>query len=157
MIAWIFAHVQWRFVLNDRPAPGLGGAELEALWFDGLRPALRRLAKREGLALALCTSNLREVPPPPAGYPWVPRGGTQGGGGGGERAGLQVADALVGCGGMDDVFAPALRTSQVRAGPPARAVAAHPRPRTRRRAKKDGVGLARKMQVGPCIPMGIQL
>ena len=29
--------------------------------------------------------------------------------------GLQVADALVGCGGMDDVFAPALRTSQVRA------------------------------------------
>ena len=58
-----------------RASVAAGGAELEALWFDGLRPALRRLAKREGLAVALCTSNLREVPPGGAGR------------GGGERAG----------------------------------------------------------------------
>ena len=36
------------------------GSEFAELWFDGVRPAMRRLARR-GVAIAAATSNLREV------------------------------------------------------------------------------------------------
>jgi hypothetical protein len=47
MIVCVFEHVQWRFVLNDRPAPRLGligAAELAAMKDDAILINTVRLA-----------------------------------------------------------------------------------------------------------------